>query len=73
MIISSFGFQEKITTEQRETLLSEVSDSKLPKIIFRCLFKASDFFDATKFSEYKLDTVNITFGLTPRINMMFRK
>lgn len=73
VITSSFGFQKKISAEEREALLAEASDSKLLKIIFHCLFKASDFFDAIKFSDYKLDTVNITLGLTPGINMTFKK
>jgi hypothetical protein len=73
VITSSFGFQKKISEEERESLLKETSESKLLKIIFHCLFKASDFFDAIKFSDYKLDTVNITLGLTPGINMTFKK
>lgn len=73
VIISSFGFNEKITPEAREPIFTEAGDSKLLKIIFHCLFKASDFFDAIKFSDYKLDTVNITLGLTPGINMTFKK
>lgn len=73
VITTSFGFNNKISTEQRQALLEENKDNRLLKIIYHCLFKASDFFDAIKFSDYKLDTVNITLGLTPGINMTFKK
>jgi len=73
VIITSFGFEKKISEEERKALLKEVSDKRLLKIIFHTLFKANDFFDAIKFSDYKLDTVNITLGLTPGVDMTFKK
>lgn len=73
VITSSFGFIKKINPEEREALLKEASESRILKIIFHALFKANDYFDAIKFSDYKLDTVNITLGLAPGINMTFKK
>jgi len=73
VITSSFGFIKKIDSDEREALLAEVAESRILKIIFHCLFKANDFFDAIKFSDYKLDTVNISLGFTPGVNMTFKK
>lgn len=71
----SAGFKaiKIITMEERETLLSEVKENRIVTLVMKCLFKANDFYDKIKFGTYKLDIVNITLGLTPGVNMNFKR
>ena len=72
-ISSDFKAIKIITMEERETLLSEVTENRIVTLVMKCLFKANDFYDKIKFGTYKLDIVNITLGLTPGVNMNFKR
>jgi hypothetical protein len=73
VIVSTFQFNKKISDEEREVLLCESNDRKIIKLIMNCLFKANDFVDGIKVANYKLGTVAITLGLSPGINVTFKK
>jgi hypothetical protein len=73
LIKVSFAFVKKISEEERIEIMEEVKEKRIMKILFACLFKASDFVDGIKVGNYKLGGVDISLGLTPGINVTFKK
>jgi len=73
LIKVSFAYLEKIAEEERAGIIEEVKDKRIIKILLSCLFKASDFVDGIKVGNYKLGGVEISLGLTPGINVTFKK
>lgn len=71
VISVQFTITGKITSEERTALLEEIKDNNMIRLIVKCLFKASDFYDKIKFGNYKLSHVEIELGLIPGINMEF--
>jgi hypothetical protein len=69
----SFAFIKKISEDERVNVLEEVKEKRIMKILLVCLFKASDFVDGIKVGNYKLGGVDISLGLTPGINVTFKK
>ncbi len=73
LIKVSFAFLNKIEDEEREKIIEEVKQKRIIKILLSCLFKASDFVDGIKVGNYKLGGVEVSLGLTPGINVNFKK
>jgi hypothetical protein len=73
LIKVSFAFVKKISEDERKEIIEEVKEKRIMKILFACLFKASDFVDGIKVGNYKLGGVDISLGLTPGINVTFKK
>ncbi|MFA5403659.1 MAG: hypothetical protein WC358_01875 [Ignavibacteria bacterium] len=73
LIKVSFAFLQKISEEERAVIIEESKEKKIIKILLACLFKASDFVDGIKVGNYKLGGVDISLGLTPGINVTFKK
>jgi hypothetical protein len=69
----AFHFKKDISDDDKSALLEEVSDRKLVKLILKMLFKADEFYKSIKLGAYELDTVNITLGLSPGMNLGFKK
>lgn len=73
LIKVSFAFLQKISEEERAIIIEESKEKRIIKILLACLFKASDFVDSIKVGNYKLGGVDISLGLTPGINVTFKK
>jgi hypothetical protein len=73
LIKVSFAYVNKISDEEREKISEEAKAKRIIKILLACLFKASDFVDGIKVGNYKLGGVDISLGLTPGINVTFKK
>ncbi|MCX6165245.1 MAG: hypothetical protein NTU73_10380 [Ignavibacteriae bacterium] len=73
LIKVSFAFLKKISEDERKEIIEEVKEKRIIKILLACLFKASDFVDGIKVGNYKLGGVDISLGLTPGINVTFKK
>ena len=69
----AFHFKKDISDEDKSALLDEAKEKKLVKLILKMLFKADEFYKAFKLGAYELDTVNITLGLSPGMNLGFKK
>lgn len=69
----SFKNRSEVNDEDKKQLLEEVENRKVLSIILKCLFKADEFYQTAKFQEYKLDSVDISLGLTPGVNINFVK
>ena len=73
LIKVSFAYVKKISDEERSGIMEESKEKRIIKILLACLFKASDFVDGIKVGNYKLGGVDISLGLTPGINVTFKK
>lgn len=73
VISMNFNFKREISAEDKAALFEEAKDKKIISLILKMLFKASDFYHSLKMGEYILDFVGITLGLTPGVNVNFKK
>lgn len=72
-ISTSFHYNNDIPDSEKTALLEEAKEKKIVMIILKCLFKAGDFYNSVKMGEYILDGVKVTLGLTPGVNVGFKK
>jgi len=73
VIVSTFHFIKDIPEEEQRKVLEETKKSTLIHLIITCLLKASNYFDKIKIGDYKMNSVSISLGLTPGININFTK
>lgn len=69
----SFHYVKEITEDDRNSILEKAADKKMIKMILKLLFKAGDFYKAIKLGDYTLDAVNLSLGLSPGMNVTFKK
>jgi len=69
----SFHYVKDITEEDRNSILEQAAEKKMIKMILKLLFKAGDFYKAIKLGDYTLDAVNLSLGLSPGMNVTFKK
>lgn len=72
-ITTAFHYKKEITEEERTALLEEAKEKRFVSITLKCLFKAGDFYKSIKLGEYTLEDVSITLGITPGVNVSFKK
>lgn len=73
LIVATFHFLKDISEEEQKKVLEETQKSAIIHLIITCLLKASDYFDKIKVGDYKMNSVAISLGLAPGININFSK
>lgn len=69
----SFHYVKDITDDERKSILEQVADKKMIKLILKLLFKAGDFYKSIKLGDYVLDAVNMSLGISPGMSVTFKK
>ncbi|MDD5360903.1 MAG: hypothetical protein PHN88_02130 [Ignavibacteria bacterium] len=69
----SFHYLNSISDEERLSVMEQAEGNKMVKLILKLLFKAGDFYTSIKMGDYGLDAVNISLGLSPGLNITFKK
>ncbi len=67
----SFKCLEAIPFSERVNIFNRVQGNKIPTLLLKSLFRASDFSAAITIGEFKLRTINIKMGLIPGISVSY--
>ncbi|MDR3669144.1 MAG: hypothetical protein P4L35_20125 [Ignavibacteriaceae bacterium] len=73
VIVATFHFLKDVSEDEQKRVLDETKKSSMIHLIITCLLKASDYFDKIKVGDYKMNSVAISLGLAPGININFTK
>ena len=72
-ITLTFHYLKSITDEDRDKLMEQAQGKKLVKVILKLLYKAGDFYKSIKMGDYELDGVIVSLGISPGLNITFKK
>ncbi len=65
----TFIYSNEISDSEREKLLAQSVEKKILSLVLKALFKANDMYKKVKIGNFKLESVMITIGLIPDINI----
>jgi len=65
----TFNYSNEISDSEREKLLTQSAEKKILSLVLKALFKANDMYKKVKIGNFKLESVMITIGLIPDINI----
>lgn len=72
-VIGCFHFIKKISDEEKKKLLEETEEKPTVNTVLKCLFKGEEFYSKMKLGKFKMDIIELSMGITPGINMKFKK
>ena len=72
-ITTAFHYKKDVSEKERAELLEEAKEKRFVTMTLKCLFKAGDFYRSIQLGEYMLEDVSVTLGLTPGVNVSFKR